>query len=330
MRGFSEEELASILEDAVEIYDLPRNQTIKSTVVTECLEKEKKACEAFVKRQKELLAANKQAKVEIYEMLKRSMGSGEMKKPDVELQRRMDAIQNAITMPKLAKDCLTVSPNDEFRSIYDALKLLSGAVYRIREAFKQIEEKDALESKWAESLKRVKESITEYTLRSERVKKALVVLGRLLNSDNKTSYLSAMLKDQREKLASLFRQIHAPQEFEEVKLNGDIFLSRRGGGTANLTQISTGQRSALALSIFLSMNSSVGKKAPWLIFDDPIVHIDDLNVLSFLDSLRELVTTGKRQMFFATANSKVANLFVRKFDFLGDSFKEFVLERSGD
>lgn len=45
------------------------------------------------------------------------------------------------------------------------------------------------------------------------------------------------------------------------------------------------------------MKSSIGAKAPWLIFDDPIAHIDDLNILSFLDSLRELVINGERQMF---------------------------------
>ena len=69
-------------------------------------------------------------------------------------------------------------------------------------------------------------------------------------------------------------------------------------------------------------------RAPWLIFDDPIAHIDDLNILSFLDSLRELVISGNRQMFFATANAKVANLFARKFDFLGDSFREITLDRT--
>jgi exonuclease SbcC len=90
----------------------------------------------------------------------------------------------------------------------------------------------------------------------------------------------------------LFRGIHAPQEFDGVRFNGDIFLNRRGGSECRLTEISTGQRSAL------------------------------------LDSLRELVINGNRQMFFATANAKVANLFARKFDFLGDSFRDITLDRA--
>jgi DNA repair protein SbcC/Rad50 len=76
------------------------------------------------------------------------------------------------------------------------------------------------------------------------------------------------------------------------------------------------------------MNSRVGKNAPWLIFDDPVAQVDDLNILSFFDTLRELVVDGKRQVFFATANNRVANLFARKFDFLGpEAFKEITLER---
>lgn len=36
----------------------------------------------------------------------------------------------------------------------------------------------------------------------------------------------------------------------------------------------------------------------------------------------------RTQLFFATANSRLANLFARKFDFLGNGFQEIQLERS--
>jgi hypothetical protein len=50
--------------------------------------------------------------------------------------------------------------------------------------------------------------------------------------------------------------------------------------------------------------------------------------LSFLDYLREIILTGKRQIFFATANDKLATLFQRKFDFLGaEGFRRFDLSR---
>jgi len=56
--------------------------------------------------------------------------------------------------------------------------------------------------------------------------------------------------------------------------------------------------------------------------------VDDLNTLSFLDTLRELIVAGDRQLFFATANARIANLVARKFDFLGEQFKRISLTRS--
>lgn len=67
---------------------------------------------------------------------------------------------------------------------------------------------------------------------------------------------------------------------------------------------------------------------PVILIDDPIAHVDDLNSLSFLDYLREIVLKGGRQVFFATANDKLATLFERKFDFLGsEGFRRFNLGR---
>jgi chromosome segregation protein len=70
---------------------------------------------------------------------------------------------------------------------------------------------------------------------------------------------------------------------------------------------------------------------PVVLIDDPIAHVDDLNSLSFLDYLREVVLTGRRQIFFATANDILATLFERKFDFLGaEGFRRFDLRREAD
>jgi DNA repair protein SbcC/Rad50 len=95
-----------------------------------------------------------------------------------------------------------------------------------------------------------------------------------------------------------------------------------------VTKISSGQRAALALSVFLTLNRKVVNGAPFLIFDDPVAHIDDLNVLSFFDYLRETMLKLKRQIFFATASEKVSYLFKKKFDFLGDGFKVHSLVRT--
>jgi DNA repair protein SbcC/Rad50 len=100
------------------------------------------------------------------------------------------------------------------------------------------------------------------------------------------------------------------------------------GSEAKLSEISTGQRAAFALSIFLAQNAQLTVAPPVVLIDDPIAHVDDLNSLSFLDYLRELALTGRRQIYFATANDKLTTLFERKFDFLGEErFRRFDLRR---
>ena len=76
------------------------------------------------------------------------------------------------------------------------------------------------------------------------------------------------------------------------------------------------------------MNSLLSKGPDLLLLDDPILYVDDLNMLSFLDLLRELAMLGRRQIFFATASSKVAQLVKVKFDFLGERFKSYELRRA--
>lgn len=99
--------------------------------------------------------------------------------------------------------------------------------------------------------------------------------------------------------------------------NGQLIVRRDDGATHAVNQVSTGQRAALALSIFLALNESAGTAPPVILIDDPVAHVDDLNALSFLDYLRDLVVNSRKQVFFATADARLAALFQRKFEFLG-------------
>jgi ABC-type lipoprotein export system ATPase subunit len=140
--------------------------------------------------------------------------------------------------------------------------------------------------------------------------------------------MDTALKRNRSGIEEIFGRIHSPAEF--AGLGGQLTtLVRKSGGTeATLSQISTGQRAAFALSIFLAQNLQLKAAPPVLLIDDPIAHVDDLNSLSFLDYLREVVLAGGRQIIFATANEKLAMLFERKFDFLGEGkFCRFNLHR---
>ncbi len=130
-----------------------------------------------------------------------------------------------------------------------------------------------------------------------------------------------------EEINAAFVRIHSPNEYEYVG-DGEVLLrSRDSKKNWSLDQVSTGQRSAFALSVFLALNHTAVNAPPVVLIDDPIAHIDDLNALSFLDYLRDLAVHSKRQIFFATADTRIASLFARKFGFLGNDFKTISLVR---
>ena len=130
-----------------------------------------------------------------------------------------------------------------------------------------------------------------------------------------------------DQINEVFSRIHSPKEYEYVGSPDVLLRSVETQETRTLTQVSTGQRAAFALSIFLARNRTATNAPPILLIDDPIAHIDDLNALSFLDYLRDLAVNSGRQIFFATADTKVASLFSKKFSFLGDDFKTISLVR---
>jgi len=131
-------------------------------------------------------------------------------------------------------------------------------------------------------------------------------------------------------VSNVFAQIHSPPEYELGDLNEDQLIIRRDNKEPHaVNQVSSGQRAGLALSIFLALNDSAKSAPPIVLIDDPVAHIDDLNALSFLDYLRDMALGSRKQIFFATADIRLAALFQRKFDFLGDKyFKRITLAQN--
>jgi exonuclease SbcC len=168
----------------------------------------------------------------------------------------------------------------------------------------------------------------EETLK-KRLNKAVSVLKKLKNN-GENSILQGFFDTNLNEIKDIFKTIHSPQEFTDIKFeNKKLVLFKKDDDMAyQISQISTGQRGALVLSIFISLNRKLQDGPKILIFDDPVTFIDDFNALSFLDFLRYFIVKEKKQIFFATANKKFASLFKKKFDFLGENeFKEFQLER---
>jgi energy-coupling factor transporter ATP-binding protein EcfA2 len=172
-----------------------------------------------------------------------------------------------------------------------------------------------------------KNQLLELSQSIEKVTAALVVIGDIVTNHSMEGASEQAITATHAVADEVFARIHVPAEFS-ITTDVEYPLKRRADETKlTLNEISTGQRAAYMLSMFLAMNAQVSDGPKVLMLDDPIAHIDDLNALSFLDYLRDLVLTGERQIFFATADEKIAGLFAHKFAFLGDEFRTIQLAR---
>lgn len=127
--------------------------------------------------------------------------------------------------------------------------------------------------------------------------------------------------------SNVFCSLHTPKEFQCLQLVDNKIVGIKNDSQVEINQMSTGQKTAVVLAIFISLNSAMNTAPNFILLDEPVANIDDLNILSLLDFLREMVITNEKQLFLTTANYNVKKLFRRKFSFLGDEFIEFEFDR---
>jgi DNA repair protein SbcC/Rad50 len=181
-----------------------------------------------------------------------------------------------------------------------------------------------------EQVERLTGQLNRASEQAKNYRSATEVLSLLLKECTVELATKESLKAIGGQINEIFSRIHAPNEYEYVG-EGEVLLQTASmHQKRTLEQVSTGQRAAFALSVFLAMNRSATSAPPVILIDDPIAHIDDLNALSFLDYLRDLAVNSNRQIFFATADTRIASLFSRKFGFLGDSFQTIPLVRKSE
>jgi chromosome segregation protein len=205
----------------------------------------------------------------------------------------------------------------------------------VASAFKQADEASRSESESSveqrdlqKKIQDLKLSLGKYRNEETALLEASKVLDDLIENASLENATREALEAIGDQINEVFSRIHSPCEYEYVGSPNVLLRTADGHDPRTLDEVSTGQRAAFALSIFLARNRTAGAAPPILLIDDPIAHIDDLNALSFLDYLRDLAVNSGRQIFFATADTRVASLFSKKFSFLGESFKTIHLIRS--
>lgn len=244
------------------------------------------------------------------------------------VQARLNQLQRARAACDKLNSYLDVHSMTNLASLCGSIE---GAVLSAKKVISLIEQEAKAHSEKSiikERLGELEVKIKEYDESVGRLEKASVVIKDILDNHSLEAATTAVVEGTHMVADSIFSRIHAPAEYR-INSDSQIPLARRDTDVAvQLNEVSTGQRAAYALSMFLAMNAQVKDGPKIMLLDDPISHIDDLNALSFLDYLRNIVLSSDRQLFFATADEKIAGLFVHKFGFLKDDFQVIELNRS--
>jgi chromosome segregation protein len=330
-QGFSSNEADQVLDRVSGLFELEPNHLTGDIAAAER------------NRQSESVEANRNALVECrrnIEALARSiLGLAQ----SVDLDGWVTRVANSGTFASL------VALRDEFlaatsnatgiRSYLDVgddvpLVEVQARIAAAASAFKQADEASRRDSESSAEQRDLPKKIQEWKLslgKARNEEKALHEAGKLLDDLIENASLENATREALDAIGGqineVFSRIHSPPEYEYVGSPDVLLRTAEGHEPRTLDQVSTGQRAAFALSIFLARNRTAASAPPVLLIDDPIAHVDDLNALSFLDYLRDLAVNSGRQIFFATADTRVASLFSKKFSFLGESFKTINLVR---
>lgn len=128
--------------------------------------------------------------------------------------------------------------------------------------------------------------------------------------------LDEVLGEYTEIVTILFKVFQRPYDFQRVELTDDNkelrVVRRESGEMVGIEEMSSGQRTALVLAIFVTNNLAHDSAPPLMLLDEPFAHLDELNTLSFFNLVIELAVRGERQIMFATANDNLASLLERK------------------
>jgi exonuclease SbcC len=244
------------------------------------------------------------------------------------IQERVNLILRLAHYISQLEDFLDFSDNETLLDIGNKVALVNGAF----ETFKNERDKENdvsfAHKMLREEVDQVIHALSIIVPKLERANFAFEILNGLMSHHSKTGYFDQYISENRSAVVKIFKRLHSPKEFVDIQLlEGQVKLVCENGDTRSINEVSTGQRTALALSLFLSLNAKLSNGPNIILMDDPVTYVDDLNVLSFFDYLRELIRRGNRQLFFATANSDIAFLFQKKFEFLNDDFKMLKLTR---
>lgn len=177
---------------------------------------------------------------------------------------------------------------------------------------------------YIEKLQKDKEQLEKKSKRCEEA-------YSLISSQKKLEdFMMDFLRENAKQIELFFKILHRPKEFGTLNINdGKISIVRNSNGSVvESTQMSTGQRMALAFSIMITLHKNAPNAPGFLMLDEPVANLDDMHVLNLIDLLRELAINGT-QIIITTADRQMAKYLRRKFSFFQNEYTHYELIRKG-
>jgi exonuclease SbcC len=169
-----------------------------------------------------------------------------------------------------------------------------------------------------DELDSIESNIADLQAEIDHCKESLARLTTAFEEGDSEAQLKRLVEEHMTVISTLFKAFQRPYEFDEVKYEGEeVVVERRperkeDPDVAAITEMSSGQRAALALAIFVTNNIAHQRAPHLMMLDEPFAHLDDINTLSFFNLLMEIARGGTTQIIFATANEEIADLLERK------------------
>jgi DNA repair exonuclease SbcCD ATPase subunit len=235
------------------------------------------------------------------------------------------------------------SPTDIVRDVTDIIDYLHALRRRALEIVSTLQEASdrGPVDRASSEIVSFTESLTAKSQRLEEVSQREQVLKTLADSavEARVEVAEQRFRAVQPLVADIFSRLDPHPAFKTIEFELDTYYRRgtttplvrdlvEGVAADPLVVFSTSQANIAALSYFLAMGWSAGDRGlPFVMLDDPVQSMDDVNVLGFADLCRHLRTS--RQLIISTHERRLARLLERKLAPRSEMYSARVLEFGG-
>jgi DNA repair exonuclease SbcCD ATPase subunit len=187
------------------------------------------------------------------------------------LLKRLNMLQEIESNFNQLEIYLNIPANTALINILEKVRFVKSVFETYKKAAIELKQQNQVAELTKKEIDKILAEIELIKPKQDRAQIASNELNNLLKEQSKNDFLSDYITKNKKEIVSIFKLIHNPSEFKDINfIENKITLITNTESERTLSEISTGQRSALALSIFLSLNKKLSKGPNILMFDDPV------------------------------------------------------------